>query len=193
MAPPAPLARLARLTTALLLAWLAAPCVAPSVAKSFPCAADQWVDASWRGNASDAVCRSCFECVNGQECRRRGGCANCTKGEVDDDDDPLTACVLCPKGKTSEEGATLCTKIEQDVWERAADAWSAMDTWAQAVCGTGLGALVLGVGTWCCAGCKGGSHGLCRELGKRCGSPGRKAGGLPKREVLFVPSWLSEN
>jgi hypothetical protein len=43
-----------------------------------------------------------------------------------------------------------------------------MDTWLQTVCGTGLGALVLGVGTWCCGGCKGGPQGLCKELRKQC-------------------------
>eukprot|EP01047_Picozoa_sp_COSAG01_P079398 COSAG01_NODE_15051_length_1379_cov_3.289844_2_plen_78_part_00 len=47
------------------------------------------------------------------------GCFNCAPGEFDDDGNPLSPCVACPAGKTSqEEAATACTEVEKNLWEQ---------------------------------------------------------------------------
>eukprot|EP01043_Picozoa_sp_COSAG02_P096397 COSAG02_NODE_32694_length_512_cov_0.789346_1_plen_101_part_01 len=78
-------------------------------AGGFPCAEHEWVAENWH-TPQEAECRSCYECVVGQECRRRGGCFNCTTGKYDTDGEPMHPCVPCPEGKTSREGATECTE-----------------------------------------------------------------------------------
>jgi hypothetical protein len=83
--------------------------VARLQAGGFPCAEYEWVAATWHP-PHEAECHSCYECDLGQECRRRGGCFNCTEGEYDTDGEPMHPCEECPEGKSSEEAATECTE-----------------------------------------------------------------------------------
>lgn len=81
----------------------------------FPCAAYEWVGATWRPPQA-AQCHSCYACLVGQVCRRRGGCFNCTAGEYDADGDPTHPCVPCPAGTSSLAGASGeegCYAVEQ--------------------------------------------------------------------------------
>ena len=82
--------------------------VAEAQREDFPCEHHEWVQESWRPG-TPADCTSCYVCSTGQECRRRGGCFNCTEREVDRDSDPLTPCTECPEGKHAELGQTRCT------------------------------------------------------------------------------------
>ena len=63
----------------------------------FPCAAYEWVEATWRP-PQKAECHSCYECAVGQVCVQRGGCFNCTAGEYDADGDPTHLCVPSSEG-----------------------------------------------------------------------------------------------
>eukprot|EP01043_Picozoa_sp_COSAG02_P097780 COSAG02_NODE_33979_length_491_cov_0.971939_1_plen_97_part_10 len=68
-----------------------------SATGGFPCDAEaEWVSAAWH-EPQVPECHSCYECTVGQVCLRRGGCFNCTAGELDDDGDPTTECVACPE------------------------------------------------------------------------------------------------
>ena len=99
---------------------------AGQAANDEPCPDGQFVGPEWRPPARP-TCRDCHElcgqngassnvrwqcrniCSPGQECLVRGGCRNCTEGEVDRDSDPLTQCMACPEGKSSEPGQTECS------------------------------------------------------------------------------------
>ena len=97
-------------------AWLVAAAAAATVLAvaeaqgGFPCADDEWVRTSWQPGMP-AECTSCYVCSVGQECLKFGGCFNCTEGEMDRDRNPLTECVGCPEGKTSEPGQARCSDL----------------------------------------------------------------------------------
>ena len=95
----------------LLRAWLVAGAflvVAEAQREDFPCGHHEWIRASWRPGMP-VECTSCYVCSIGQECLQRGGCFNCTDGEVDRDSDPLTPCTQCPEGKIPEPSRTRCS------------------------------------------------------------------------------------
>eukprot|EP01046_Picozoa_sp_COSAG06_P004191 COSAG06_NODE_173_length_21283_cov_14.116220_3_plen_2197_part_00 len=120
----------------------------------FPCAEYEYVGATWHP-PQEPDCRSCFDCVPGQTCRRRGGCFNCTAGEYDTDGDPTHPCVPCPDGTTSLPGAQReeeCREIELSFWEQALAILTDMDSTVQILCGGGFSALVCWLAVWC--GCK---------------------------------------
>eukprot|EP01044_Picomonas_judraskeda_P015409 COSAG03_NODE_2577_length_2630_cov_122.230344_1_plen_719_part_10 len=93
----------------LLLCEALCPGVVYAQVSGFPCAEHEWIPATWHP-PQQVECRSCYECDIGQECRRRGGCFNCTAGMYDTDYDPTHRCEECPEGKFSEEAATTCTQ-----------------------------------------------------------------------------------
>jgi hypothetical protein len=126
----------------------------------FPCQEYEWVNETWQP-PQEPQCHNCYVCTVGQVCRQRGGCFNCPPGEYDDDRKPLSPCVACPAGKTSqEEAATACTVVVKNLWEQFME----LDTVVQVVCGSGLLVFILVIVAWCCTGRQGGLPGLCKLL-----------------------------
>eukprot|EP01043_Picozoa_sp_COSAG02_P039872 COSAG02_NODE_3181_length_7215_cov_30.624930_2_plen_1762_part_00 len=139
-------------------------------ASGFPCDPEnEWVELTWRSTQA-ATCHDCFDCSVGQVCRQRGGCFNCTAGEYDDDGNPVTPCVACPEGKTSEvaAGEEGCHEIDMDIWDAVVDGWTKLDTAMQLLIGGSLSAVVAACCLWvCCLRCEGGvtgEGGLCDLL-----------------------------